>query len=416
MNRLNKIKTFFHITLLSAFLCGTLTSSACALPFSNAVPSQSQNNDTTSQTSDTRFSGSTDNSTNTSSDAAVVTDSQPISETGEARFSDCYYYQTLDASTQKVYAEVYDCLEDQLDKVTVSTTDKDVLGKAFDAVNGDHGDLFWVSGYVYRTYTNSTSGEILSLDFEPNYTMTKNERTSANASIEASATQMLANLPVDADDFEKAKYVFETLIENVDYDSNAAENQNILSVFIYRSTVCQGYACATQYLLEKLGIPSFIVTGTANGENHAWNIAYLDGAYYYIDTTWGNSTFTNGAETSKYINYNYLNVTTQDIHKTHTEDADFDLPECTATADNYFVREGLYFDTWNPDAIGALYTNAWNGDRQPVTVRFSDEALYKQARQYFLEEQKIATYCPGISSLSYMEDATQCVLRISFSS
>ncbi len=65
--------------------------------------------------------------------------------------------------------------------------------------------------------------------------------------------------------------------------------------FLNKKTVCQGYANATQYLLTLLGIPAVVVTGTAEGDTHAWNLVQLDGAYYFMDTTWGNSSYNNGA-------------------------------------------------------------------------------------------------------------------------
>ncbi len=332
----------------------------------------------------------------------------------QTQFADCYAYGTLSAEEQVAYAQILDCIEAYEETATLSTKDKEVIDKAFDAVLADHGGLFWVSGYVYRTYTNTNTGEILYIEFEPDYTMTQAERDSYQKSIDASAAQMLSGLPAQGDDYEKVKYLYETLIENVEYDKSAEQNQNIISVFVYRATVCQGYACAMQYLLEQIGIPCVIVTGTSNGENHAWNMVMLDGDYYYVDTTWGNSTFANESETGKYVNYSYLNVTTEQLHRTHQETVSFSLPTCTATADNYFVREGLFFDTWNPDAIGALYRSSWEGERTSVSVRFADEALYRQAKEYFLDEQKIVVYCPGITSLSYVEDEKQYVLRVSF--
>ena len=72
-------------------------------------------------------------------------------------------------------------------------------------------------------------------------------------------------------------------MRTVNYDLNAENNQNIISVFLEGRTVCQGYACATKYLMDLLDIPCTIVTGTANGEPHAWNLIELDGAYYYMD-------------------------------------------------------------------------------------------------------------------------------------
>ena len=63
---------------------------------------------------------------------------------------------------------------------------------------------------------------------------------------------MLADAPKEGSDYEKALYVFEKLIDEVDYVEDSADNQNIISAFLNHETICQGYAYATQYLLEKL--------------------------------------------------------------------------------------------------------------------------------------------------------------------
>ena len=58
---------------------------------------------------------------------------------------------------------------------------------------------------------------------------------------------------------------------NVEYQMGTEQNQNIISVFLNKKTVCQGYANATQYLLTLLGIPAVVVTGTAE-ETHTHGI------------------------------------------------------------------------------------------------------------------------------------------------
>ena len=84
--------------------------------------------------------------------------------------------------------------------------------------------------------------------------------------------------------------------------------------FLNGETVCQGYACATQYLLRLLNIQCAIVTGKADGDAHAWNLVRMDGDYYYLDTTSGNSRYYGKDRSAeKYVNYNYLGITSEEI-------------------------------------------------------------------------------------------------------
>ena len=238
--------------------------------------------------------------------------------------------------------------------------------------------------------------------------------------IDEEADRMLADAPTDGTDYEKALYVFEKLITEVDYVDDSADNQNIISVFLNHETICQGYAYATQYLLEKLGISCTTVLGNVSDGPHAWNLVKLDGDYYYIDTTWGNSQYLSRqgeqkeAVISKYIDYNYFGISTADIMQSHTADERISLPGCTATADNYYVHEGRYITEWNPETIGAIFAQAYQNGENMVQVKFASTDLYEQAMQYFVEEYGIAKFCPGLNSFRYMEDIDGCVLFIVF--
>ena len=69
---------------------------------------------------------------------------------------------------------------------------------------------------------------------------------------------------ISKDDYEKAKKLYELLIDNVDYRANAEYNQNILSVFLNEKTVCAGYAKAYKYLLDQIEIPCMVLTGNVD--------------------------------------------------------------------------------------------------------------------------------------------------------
>lgn len=324
-----------------------------------------------------------------------------------------YAYSTLDEETKKVYDEVLDAILTHEKEVSVSTVDTKVLENAYKAVCADYGGLFWVSGYVYTQYTRG--GTLVGMDFTPKYTMSYEERIGTQEQIDDSVAELLSGIAGTATDYEKAKYVFEVLIQNVDYDASMENNQNIISVFLSRATVCQGYACATQYLLNQLGVQSTIVTGMAEGESHAWNLVRLDGNYYYMDTTWGNSRYLDdSSKIEKYVNYSYLAVTSEEISRTHVLDSSFPLPECTNMENNYFVQEGKYFTEWVPENVGSLFAQSWSQGGRGMSVKFSSPELYQKALEYFITDQHISDYCENISSIYYLEDPEQYVLTINF--
>lgn len=327
--------------------------------------------------------------------------------------ADCYVYQTLPENVRTVYDEVYDAILHHKEDVAVSTLEQEILNQAYVSVMADHGGLFLVSGYTYTQYTRGE--KLVDLHFTPKFTMTKEEQVNTQAEIDAAVNQILAGIDVSASDYDKAKYVFDFLASNVAYSTGAPDNQNIISVFVNGETVCQGYATATQYLLEKLDIPAAVVTGTANGQSHAWNLVKLDGEYYYIDTTWGNATYSGeNIGLDSFVNYNYFAVTTEELQKTHQPNDDIIIPVCQAVRDNYYVHENLYFDSWDADAVGEVYKTAYEQGKGFCSVKFASRELYEQAFSYLITEQKIVHYCHGLTSLYYLEDSDQNVLTIKF--
>lgn len=324
-----------------------------------------------------------------------------------------YVYQTLDDETKQVYDEVLNVILKHEKSAMVSTNSKETLDIAYNAVNADYGGLFWISGYIYTQHYQGD--DIVGMDFSPSYTMTKEERDNIQKQIDKQADEMLSGISIEDSDYDKVKYVFETLIEQVEYDPKAENNQNIISVFLNKETVCQGYACATQYLLNYLGLQSAIVTGKADGESHAWNLVKMDGEYYYVDTTWGNSRYlSEDSEKEKYVNYNYLGMTSEEISISHQAKTAFALPECIAVEDNYYVHEGRCFSAWDPDEIGELYAKAWQEGEKRVSVKFSTQELYEKALNFFIKEKEIVDYCDGITTMYYIEDKEQRILTISF--
>lgn len=349
---------------------------------------------------------------------AVLTGNQPLQV--ESVSEGKYAYETLDDHTKQVYDEIVYTIQNRAEDVQIATTDIEEMEKAYLAVRYDYCNLFWLDQFTYVIY--SRDDEITAIEINPTYTMTEEEQASVQSKIDEEAERMLADAPWDGTDYEKALYVYQTLIEEVDYVEGSENNQNIISVFLNHETICQGYAYATQYLLEKLGIPCTTVVGTAEGESHAWNLVILDGEYYYIDTTWGNSQYMyrdsenvqEEAVENKYIDYDYFGADSRTIMSTHQPDERIPLPECTATKDNYYVHEGRYFDEWNPDAIGEVIDTAYENGESLIQIKFSDMELYEQALQYFIEEFHLTDYCEELDTVRYMENTDNSVLFLLF--
>ncbi len=313
-----------------------------------------------------------------------------------------YAYSCLSEEEKLAYDQMLDAILNFKSDVSVSTTSLTVLETAYEAIKADYGGLFWFTGYSYVTYFENDNVTIMAIKVSPQYTMSKEEKEKKQAEIDAVVDEWLVGSEGLTDDYEKTKFVYETLINKVDYNAYSLDNQNIISVFLNQSTVCQGYASAASYMLERLGVPSTIVTGVANDEPHAWNLVQVNGAYYYMDVTWGNSRYRDGNnEAVKRVGYEYLNVTGEELFKTHTPEEPFALPDCVSNMDNYYIRQELYFTDWYPELIGNTIQADLMSEKNEATLKFSSAELMNRAKEYYLDQQHIYDYLTGVDHLSY---------------
>jgi hypothetical protein len=224
--------------------------------------------------------------------------------------------------------------------------------------------------------------------------MTEAQVGSTKPILDSKINECLMYAPDGEDEYLTAKYLYEWVIDNTDYDRSAENNQNICSVFLQGKSVCQGYAKALQYMLQKSGIECFMVTGFTSGERHAWDVAKINGEYYYLDPTWGDASYSySGDSASIYdfapsINYDYFLVTTDELTRTHAIEKVVELPICDVITDNYFVREGLYFTEYDEERLANIFDSDTSRQAGYVTIKCSDDA-YDEVRSQLIDSQKV---------------------------
>lgn len=317
-------------------------------------------------------------------------ESEPAAEIAEIY----YAYHKLDESEQNLYRELLDALSVMAEKRRVSTLDSEQLDRVFECVLNDHPELFYVEGFQY---TEHFFGDTLTgISFEGTYSMTKEEAELALDEIEQSLSECMKEVPLNEDEYSTVKYLYEYLINNTEYDKDADNNQNICSVFLGGRSVCQGYAKAMQYMLQKVGIQAFLVTGYTGTERHAWNLVRVNGKYYYLDPTWGDASYSySGDENMENevflppVNYDYFLVTTSEIAKTHSFEDLVALPACESTEDNYYVREGLYFERYDMQQLENIFDSEAVKQEDYVTLKCADTEIYHEMLSAIIEDRQI---------------------------
>lgn len=307
--------------------------------------------------------------------------------------ADIYYaYFQLDTVSKKLYHEILSALTNLEESITISTLDKSLIDKVFYSVMNDHPELFYVEGYQYTEY--SINQKITSITFQGTYSMTAAEAAATREQIDKQLADCFREVPLNEDEYNTVKYLYDYLIHNTEYDKNAANNQNICSVFLQGRSVCQGYAKALQYMLQNVGMQALVVTGFTNGERHAWNLVRVNGAYYYIDPTWGDASYSYSGDLSEGsytppINYDYFLVTTDELTRTHSIEMVVPLPDCVSVDDNYFVREGLYYTDYNKEMLALVFESDAAKAADYIILKCSTPEVYDEFMQKLISDQEI---------------------------
>ena len=259
----------------------------------------------------------------------------------------------MDSTGALLYA--YDAIANGIDRAQADITIYDGVHPitveqmqfVYDAYRRDHAEHFWLgTGYSY--YSNSqTVTRVL-----PQYLMVGDELAAAKAAYEAEVRKVLAGIDESMSEFEKELYIHDLLAEKIVY----AESPNAHSSYgalVEGVAVCEGYAEALQYLLQRVGIESFLMIGygidptTGVGEAHEWNAVKLGGKFYQVDLTWNDQGF--------HTFHTYFNIPDSVMYADHavTETA-YPLPVCNSDEEFYFNKRGNKIEEYSVEVIAGI--------------------------------------------------------------
>ncbi|MCP4347724.1 MAG: transglutaminase domain-containing protein [Desulfobacterales bacterium] len=86
-------------------------------------------------------------------------------------------------------------------------------------------------------------------------------------------------------DEQKEKAIHDWVVSNVDYDTDKKSSSHSAWAALKDKAVCQGYTLLTHRLLIHSGIKTKIIIGILGNEAHSWNMVYICGNWYHLDTT-----------------------------------------------------------------------------------------------------------------------------------
>ena len=315
-----------------------------------------------------------------------------------------YGYQSLSKEEKKVYRQIAEGLEQQEAEIRITPLSEERLMTVFNMVMIDHPEYFWIEGeFQYTTVEDLNENTKTAIQLMPVYTVEKEQTESLKQQIEQQADAWIAEIDASFDAYEKIKSVYELLIREVEYDETSFYNQTIQSVFLEKKTVCMGYAKATQYLLNKMGIFCTLVTGNILDEansSHAWNLVRIGENYYYVDTTWGSPGYNAQGDREEAISYSYLCCSDKIISATHKANEDILLPSCTDESYHYYRRKGCWYETYDKQRICDVLKRDIETNSPKTELCFQGEEEYQQAVQDLVEGNLIQEVIQKTSILS----------------
>ncbi len=302
-----------------------------------------------------------------------------------------YAYGLLSEGEKLVYDDILSAVNSFSSEITEfrsQVTDEQVK-KILDYIQRDHPELFWFR-HGATFYFDTESHIINKLEFE--YCLSQQQTEERRAEIDKEIGAFLTCVNDTMSDYEVTLRIYENIIKLVDYDTIGLERRkktvvpanepddlrSIYGVFVNKKAVCAGYAKAMQYLLNLCGIECTYVTS----DTHAWNLIKLEGDYYHLDVTWGDGSDTKKEKNvSDAVSYDCFCITTAEVLKleSHTPEASFPLPECTATSCNYHRRHGLFFEAYSFEKVRAIVCESVKNGKYNVSFKFVSSAVMAEA-------------------------------------
>lgn len=159
-------------------------------------------------------------------------------------------------------------------------------------------------------YGYNSSGYVTELKYrvDPSYNREDVDR------FNVTADRIISAVDPSWTELQKIIYVHDYLVTHIDYDTSLTR-YNAYNAIVEGNAVCQGYALAYEYLLNRIDNDLDCRIVTSDAMKHAWNIVTLDGSRYYIDATWDDP-----LDMYKlYNSYNNFMVSQSRLHNNHTD-------------------------------------------------------------------------------------------------
>lgn len=332
-----------------------------------------------------------------------------------------FYFDTLDNEEKRAYNAILSEIYSMPESIRIPGIDSMQLDDVFWALLCDNPDLFFVGRSC--TLVSSVFGTSCSIE----YCLDKSEYVQLKAELDKACDEAMASLTNPDDKWLTELEIHDYIIDNCRY--RMTKNDYLCSsaygALVTKEAACEGYSKAAKLLLDRAGIENTVLCGISTGNdgsegNHMWNAVKLNGEYYYLDCTWDDPVSDDGKDVKI---YSYFNINDEIISRTHS---DFSHNfNCTATAENYHIKTGRYFEGYSrsyEEKLAGIIADELESGGNTVEIRFGTEDAYNAAVKELItngriykvlsEAQKKTDVGISMKSLSYYNDPALLTLTV----
>lgn len=191
-------------------------------------------------------------------------------------------------------------------------------GIAYKEMYGKHPEVVSVVKKIYvkgKLPASTHQSLELSIVFPETRYLTKEDDLVKLVEKELDAFIASTNLGTNPSQKDIARELYKYVISELEYDREYSDKSyTLIGALEDRKATCQGYTSMYNLMLRSLGIEAEGQVGIANGGNHIWTRAILDGQPSWIDTTFGDPVPDKGK--GRY-NIKYFDIEESELRKSH---------------------------------------------------------------------------------------------------
>lgn len=235
---------------------------------------------------------------------------------------------------------------------------------------------FWVDSFQI---SGTVGGDIKRYSFR--YKDDAADNRKMQDQIDSEINEIIAVIPEDADDWNKALALHDELIRRISFDREDKEKHghDIYGALVGHKAVCQGYTYSFTIIAEKIGLES----GEIYSDTHIWNkLPGFSSGECYADITWDDidRSDKNG---NAYIIHDNFGLSKREIEslKEHKPEPGTDTEENkSGTGDNFFRKKGWYISPGDTAQTEVAVKQQLDSGSNIIELRFANDKDHEGAK------------------------------------